>query len=132
MLVEGFLGLTYFHNTGAAFGLLGNFTWGRWALTAFVILALMGIIWYFNRLPSEKKMWLLRVPLVLIFAGGLGNLIDRVRLGFVVDMLEFLFINFAIFNLADVFVTTGIFLLIPVSLYMGKDMPWPFGERRDV
>jgi len=129
-LVNGVLGLTYFHNTGAAFGFLGGAGWGRWVLTVLVfgLLALVG--WYYFKLPNTRRMWLVRVPLLLIFGGGLGNLIDRVRLGYVVDMIEFLFMRFAIFNLADVFVTVGAFAVVAVMLYLGKEAPWPFDDKK--
>ncbi|MCL2203627.1 MAG: signal peptidase II [Defluviitaleaceae bacterium] len=126
-VVDGVLGLTYFHNRGAAFGLLSDREWGRWVITVLVIVLLAGVAWYYGRLPTERKLWWVRAPLILIFAGGLGNLIDRFRLGYVVDMLEFLFVNFAIFNLADVFVTVGAFSMVLVVMLMGKKAPWPFG-----
>jgi signal peptidase II len=129
-LINGVFGLTYFHNTGAAFGFLGDFPWGRWVLTVLVILLLAAVVWYYCQLSAKGgKVWLLRIPLILIFAGGVGNLIDRFRLGYVVDMLEFLFINFAIFNLADVFVTVGAFFMVAMVILFGKDAPWPFGSR---
>jgi signal peptidase II len=128
VLISGVLGLTYWHNTGAAFGLLSGFGWGLRVISVLVVFLLAGVAWFYYRLPKGKWYWFLRVPMILIFAGGLGNLIDRIRLGYVVDMLEFLFMNFAIFNLADVFVTTGVFVLFPILLFMGKNAPWPFGE----
>lgn len=129
VLINGILGLTYFHNTGAAFGFLGGQAWGRWVLTVVVILLLVTVVWYYFRLPATRKMWLIRVPLLFVFAGGMGNLIDRVRLGYVVDMLEFLFIRFAVFNLADVFIVSGIIAVPIIILIMGKkDAPWPFRE----
>jgi signal peptidase II len=128
-LVSGFLGFTYFHNTGAAFGFLAGHAWGMWVITALVIVLLFVVVWYYYRLPTDgdNKIWVLRVPLILIFAGGVGNLIDRLRFGYVVDMLEFLFMDFAIFNLADVYVTAGCFAMIAFIILMGKKAPWPFG-----
>ena len=130
VLVDGVLGLRYFHNTGAAFGFLGGQDWGRWVLTVLVTLLLVLLAWYYFWLPAGGKLWRIRVPLAFVFAGGLGNLIDRVRLGYVVDMLEFLFVRFAIFNLADVFVVAGMAMLIAGTFSMGADAPWPFGEKR--
>ncbi|MCL2604382.1 MAG: signal peptidase II [Defluviitaleaceae bacterium] len=127
-LLNDILGLTYFHNTGAAFGFLADFSWGRWAITALVIVLLATVMWYYWRLPLFNKMWFARVPLIFIFAGGIGNLIDRFRLGYVVDMLEFLFIDFAIFNLADVYVTVGAFTVVAAIILLGKDAPWPFND----
>ncbi|MCL2188169.1 MAG: signal peptidase II [Defluviitaleaceae bacterium] len=132
IVINGVIGMRYFHNTGAAFGFLGGFEWGRWVLIGIVTLLLIAVTWFYFIMPHEKQLWWVRIPLIFIFAGGLGNLIDRVRLGFVVDMLEFLFISFAIFNLADVFVVIGTFLLFFVILIMGKKAPWPFGEQKNV
>ena len=131
-LINGVLGLTYFHNTGAAFGFLGGAIWGRWVLTALVFAMLAVVGWYYFKLPNTRKMWLVRIPLLMIFGGGLGNWIDRVRLGYVVDMIEFLFVRFAIFNLADVFITIGAFAIFPVMIILGKDAPWPFDDKKTV
>ena len=122
VLIGGVLGLTYFENSGALFGFLKNFD-ARWLLAALKILILCGLLWYYNRLPCENRFWLVRAPMILIFAGGAGNLFDRVCFGVVRDMLDFLFMNFAVFNLADVYVTAGVAWLIFVSLFVVKDIP---------
>jgi signal peptidase II len=127
IILDGLLGMRYFHNAGAAFGFLADFEWGRWVLIGVVTLLLLGVAWCYFILPNQQRCWWVRIPLIFIFAGGLGNLIDRIRLGYVVDMLEFLFVRFAIFNLADVFVTVGMAMLIAGTFSMGADAPWPFG-----
>ena len=121
-LIPGFLGLTYTRNTGAAFGLFAGFEWGRWVLTVVKIVLMAGLLWVYHRLPAERKYWLLRTPIILIFAGGIGNLYDRMAFGYVRDMLAFLFVNFPIFNLADVYVTTGAFFGAFIILFVVKDV----------
>ena len=123
VLVPGFLGLTYHENPGAAFGFLAGAAQGRVFLTIFSILLMAAILAYYHILPNEKRFLFLRIPLILIFAGGTGNLIDRITLGAVRDMLAFLFINFPIFNLADVYVTAGAFSFVFAVLLVVKDAP---------
>jgi len=122
-LIPGFLGLTFTRNTGAAFGLFANQDWGRWVLTGVKIVLMLSILWYYHRLPLESRNWALRVPMILILAGGLGNLYDRIVLGYVRDMLAFLFVDFPIFNLADIFVVVGCFAGAFVLLFVVKDLP---------
>lgn len=125
-LIDGFLGLTYTRNFGAFFGFLSGFGGAQVLLSVLKIVILGGLLWYYARLPREKKFWLMRVPLILIFTGGAGNLYDRLRFGYVRDMLDFTFWeSFAIFNLADVYVTAGVFALIIVGLFIVKDFPFP-------
>ncbi|MCL2571474.1 MAG: signal peptidase II [Defluviitaleaceae bacterium] len=123
-LIQGFLHLTYLENTGAAFGFLAGFDWAQIVLTVFKLVVLAAAGWYFFKLPNESRFTLLRVPLVLVIAGGIGNLIDRVRFGHVVDMFVFRFINFPVFNVADIYVTTGIFLFAIMILFVVKDAPY--------
>ena len=123
VLIPGILGLTFLENTGAAFGFLASAQQGRIFLTIASALLMAAILWYYNNIPEGKKYWLVRVPVILVFAGGLGNLIDRIALGHVRDMLEFLFIRFPIFNLADVFITTGTFSFVFFGLFVVKDIP---------
>lgn len=122
VLIPGLLGLTYTRNTGAAFGLGAGFEWSRWVLTIVKIVLMGGLLWFYNRLPQENRLWLVRIPIILILAGGIGNLFDRIAFGYVRDMLAFLFINFPIFNLADVFVVIGVFLGGFVMLFLVKDV----------
>ena len=123
VLIEGLLGLTYFENPGAFFGFLGGVDGARWLLSGLKAIILVGLLWYYSRLPNEPRFWLMRVPIILVFTGGVGNLLDRLFLGIVRDMLEFLFMRFAIFNLADVYVTVGVFVLMFVGLFVIKDFP---------
>jgi len=90
-----------------AFGLLSGHDWSAWVISAVKIAALTALLLYYHKLPIGKKYWLIRIPLIMIFAGGVGNLYDRITFGAVRDMFEFLFMNFAIFNLADVFIVLG-------------------------
>jgi len=127
-LIRGFLHLTYVENTGVAFGILSDFG-GAQVLFTIIKLVLLGLVlWYFVKLPHEPRFTLVKVPLLLIFAGGIGNMIDRVRLGAVVDMLAFSFFDFPVFNIADIYVTTGAFLFGVIVLFVVKDAPY-FGSQ---
>ncbi|EFW07958.1 signal peptidase II [Streptococcus anginosus 1_2_62CV] len=103
--------LTYLRNTGAAFSILENQQW----LFAVITLVVIGAaIWYLSK-HIKGSVWLLS-SLCLIIAGGIGNFIDRMRQGFVVDMFQLDFINFAIFNVADSYLTIGVLVLIVMML----------------
>lgn len=99
--------LTYLKNSGAAFSMLEN---QQWFFTIITILAMGAAFVYLYR-HIKGSLWLL-FGLTLIISGGIGNFIDRLRQGFVVDMFHLDFMNFAIFNVADIYLTVGVGLLL--------------------
>lgn len=111
-LIDGFIQLNYAENTGAAFGSFSGYTWILSVFTLAVIV--VGLVYL---LKGKVKFGVEYVCITLILAGGLGNLIDRISRGFVVDYIEPLFIDFAIFNFADILVTCSAVVLIIWMLY---------------
>lgn len=111
-LIDGFIQLNYAENTGAAFGSFSGYTWILSIFTLVVIV--VGLVWL---LKGKVKFGVEYVCITLILAGGLGNLIDRISRGFVVDYIEPLFIDFAIFNFADILVTCSAVVLIIWMIY---------------
>lgn len=99
--------LTYLKNSGAAFSMLEN---QQWFFTIITLIAMGAAFVYLYR-HIKGSIWLL-LGLTLIISGGIGNFIDRVRQGFVVDMFHLDFMNFAIFNVADIYLTVGVGLLL--------------------
>lgn len=112
--IKGIVQFNYAENTGMAFSL---FTGARWIFIIITVLACGGALWYMfsNRCKPLWLYWSIGV----IVAGGIGNLIDRVLYGFVIDFIESVFINFAIFNIADSAVTLGAVSLVA---YLVLDM----------
>ena len=114
-VVKGFvpsiMSLTYLQNTGAAFSILEN---QQWLFTIITLLVIGGAIWYLIK-NIKGSFWLIS-GLTLIIAGGLGNFIDRLRQGFVVDMFQVDFINFAVFNVADTYLTFGVLIMLLVII----------------
>lgn len=106
-VVEGFFALNYSENTGMGFGLGQDSTTGITVMTCIVIVVVIGYLAVFR-----KDKAYIRIPLVMVAAGGIGNLVDRIVLGYVRDFFEFTFMDFAIFNIADSFVTVGAIALI--------------------
>ena len=106
------LELTYVQNTGAAFSMLSEHTWLLSLISAAVVVAMAAVLW--RRVLTHP---LGVVPAVMVLAGGLGNLIDRVALGYVTDMFNTLFMRFAVFNVADIFITVGGVLLVIYLLF---------------
>lgn len=106
-LINGFIRLNYAENTGAAFGSFSRYTMILSIFTFMVIFA--GIVLLMTK---KIKFGVEYVCAAAIISGGLGNLIDRIFRGFVVDYIEPLFVNFAIFNFADILVTCGAAVLI--------------------
>ena len=114
--IPGIFHLTYVQNTGAAFS---SFQGMHWLFVLVFVLFAGFLVWEF----ATKKFGFAafeRWCLVAIFAGGLGNLIDRLRLGYVVDMIEVEFMNFAVFNVADIFITCGCILLMASLVFFNK------------
>ena len=109
--------LTYVQNTGAAFSMLRSHTWLLTLTSTMVVLAMCALIvkgFFKNRLGLFSA--------ALVLAGGMGNLIDRVVFGFVTDMFQTTFMEFAVFNVADCCITVGVPLLfLYVWFYVGKD-----------
>lgn len=106
-LWQDVLHLTYVQNEGAAFGIFSN---QRWIFMVFSTLAIVGLSIYLFRF-SPKNAWI-RIPIAMIIGGGIGNMIDRILLGYVIDFIDFRLINFAVFNVADSFVTVGAFMIM--------------------
>ena len=108
--IPGVMELRYVLNDGAAFSMLADAEWGRVFLIVVTGLALAALaVYFFWKKPSS---WLERWVFILIFSGGLGNLIDRVLNGYVVDFFATTFMNFAVFNVADCFVCVGAALFV--------------------
>lgn len=99
--------LTYLKNSGAAFSMLENQQW----FFTIITLITMGAAFVYLYRHIKGSIWLL-LGLTLIISGGIGNFIDRLRQGFVVDMFHLDFMNFAIFNVADIYLSIGVGLLL--------------------
>lgn len=116
-VLPGIVGLTYVQNPGAAFS---SFAGAQW-LFAIIFVAFAGfILWEFSgkRMAfTNYERWLI----ITIFAGGIGNTIDRFRFGYVVDMIQTEFMDFAVFNVADCFITCGCILLVIHLIFFNKE-----------
>ena len=111
-IVEDVIHLTYVENTGAAFGMMKDARWVFMVTSSVAIIAILGYMVYRVSIKKEKMPWVEALSLSLIVGGGIGNMIDRTMLGYVVDMIDFRIINFAVFNVADSFVCIGAGLMI--------------------
>ena len=108
-LVKYVLNITYLRNSGAAFGILKDHRWIFMIASIIAIIAMAAILIYF--IKNKSFMWM-QAAFALILGGGIGNMIDRLYQGYVVDFLEFDFVEFAIFNIADSCVTVGCTIFI--------------------
>ncbi len=118
--LPGVFHFTSLRNTGAAFSILPG---GRW-LFAFICVAGLAVTILLIKkkiLTAPAELWCLAA----IFGGGIGNLIDRVRLGYVVDMFEVEFMNFAVFNVADIFITCGAIVMFVYVLFFDREKEKP-------
>ena len=113
---RGVFHFTYVQNTGAAFS---SFLGQQW-LFALIFALFTALLIYEMKKNTMGFKPFERWCLVAIWAGGLGNMIDRVRLGYVVDMIEVEFIRFPVFNVADCFITCGCVLLIAHLILFNK------------
>ncbi len=117
-LIPNVFQLYYLENHGAAFGILQ----GRQSIFIIItIIVFAAILYVYARLPFIWKYRAIRVFLVLIAAGAVGNFIDRVSQNYVVDFFYFVLIDFPIFNVADIYVTCSTILLIIVLLFRFKE-----------
>lgn len=106
-IIEDVIHLTYVENRGAAFGMLSD---SRWVFMIISTVAIIGMLFFlYSGLASNL---LYEISVAMVISGGIGNMIDRIALGYVVDMIDFRIINFAVFNGADSFVCVGAGLLV--------------------
>lgn len=106
-IIKDVIHLTYVENRGAAFGMLANQRWIFIVISTVAIIAMLAYLYL-----GHAENMLMAVSLSMIISGGIGNMIDRLALGYVVDFIDFRLINFAVFNGADSFVCVGATLLL--------------------
>lgn len=112
--IKGVVEFVYAENTGVAFSLLSGGRWFFIVLTGIVIIGCL--IYMYMSKASQKNLWLYW-SLGVIISGAIGNLIDRIRLGYVIDFINPTFVNFAVFNIADCAVTLGTISLVAYLLF---------------
>lgn len=118
VILEGVFELLYSENRGAAFGILQGQKWFFLLVAAAVVVVVM---FFLYKLPAEKRYLPLYGCMVLLVSGAVGNVIDRIMRGFVVDFLYFKLIDFPIFNVADCYVVVSAGLLILLTGFFYKD-----------
>lgn len=117
-LIDNVFQLYYLENRGAAFGIFQNHK----VVFVFIAALMLVIVGYvLVRIPNQKKYYLMELTLVLIGAGAIGNMIDRVVNDYVVDFFYFILINFPIFNVADIYVTVSCILLMILIMWVYKE-----------
>ena len=126
-VIAGFFSLTYFKNSGGAFSFLAENGWGIFLLSGISVIVSILLLYALYRLRSRHVFWI-RFAITLLVSGTIGNMIDRIRVGSVVDFLMFQFgsYTFPIFNLADMCIVCGsillaIFLIFDKKLFRTKE-----------
>jgi signal peptidase II len=130
VLWEGILQLTYLKNTGGIFGVLQNQTLFILFVVSILILV---VIYLLTKLPDKPRFAKLHMVISCLLAGALGNLVDRIRFGYVIDFIYFVGIDFPIFNVADIMisVSTVLVLILLIFYYKEKDLEFlTFKQKR--
>ncbi|MDD3400666.1 MAG: signal peptidase II [Eubacteriales bacterium] len=118
VLIDGVAQLTYVQNRGAAWGILSNAT----IVLIIITFIFCGLLVWLTIRNHKNFTTLSRIIVALIFAGAVGNLIDRVLLGYVRDMIEVTFVSFPVFNIADSSIVIGTILLVIEVLFIKKNV----------
>lgn len=116
--IKGFMDFTFVENRGAAFGILEG---QRWLFVLLTLAVTAIIIGAFLKMPKNREYNMVRASFVLILSGALGNLIDRIFRGYVVDFFEFTFISYPVFNIADIYVVIGALFLAYLMIFVIKE-----------
>ena len=118
VIIDKVFELSYLENRGAAFGILQN-----QQLFFFVVslIFMLVVVYLFYTVPFEKKYLPFKLAVLVIMAGGIGNMIDRVTLKYVVDFLYFKAIDFPVFNIADCYVTVSSVIIAILIIFVYKD-----------
>ncbi|MBQ2987036.1 MAG: signal peptidase II [Tyzzerella sp.] len=114
ILIDGVLELRYLENRGAAFGMLQN---RQWFFLIITVITLFIIVYTYIKLPRERHYTPLRICMIALTAGAIGNMINRINLQYVVDFIYVKLIDFPIFNVADIFATCSTIALIVLFLF---------------
>lgn len=122
-IIPKVLQLCYHENTGAVWGIMSDKTTVL-AIISAIILIIM--VCFYIRIPKEKHYDLLRITLIFIAAGALGNFIDRIVRKYVVDFIYFELIDFPVFNVADSYITVSVIVLMILFLFYYKDEDFEF------
>lgn len=126
VIIENVFELMYVENRGAAFGIFQN----RVILFVIITIAVLGfIIFYYTKIPRIKKYLPLRITFLFFIAGAIGNLIDRVRLNYVIDTFYFKLIDFPVFNIADCYITVGSTIIVILILFVYKSSDFEFTKK---
>jgi len=115
-IIDNFFNLTYVQNRGVAFGLFQ----GKIDIVSILALVAIGLILFYFCKNFKKISFLERIAYTMIFAGAIGNMIDRLFRGFVIDMLDFRGIWSFIFNFADVWINIGVVLIIVEHVFFNR------------
>lgn len=122
MVIDNFFAITHIRNPGVAFGLFadGPSEYKTYLFIGFSIIAIVAILIFFHQTPQENKM--VRVALILIFSGAIGNLIDRILYQEVIDFLDFFYgsYHWPAFNVADSCITIGVLLMFVDLIQSGR------------
>ena len=128
VIIPKVLEFDYLENRGAAFGMLQN---QKFFLVAVGIVFMAVICYFLIRLPDRKKYFVIHILASAIIAGGLGNMIDRIRLDFVVDFISFVLINYPIFNVADIYVVVATITVFVLLLFVYKEEDLDFLSKKE-
>lgn len=128
VLIPGVLELHYLENTGAAFGVMKNMQWLFYILT--VVMAVV-IVWLYFKMPRVRRYLPAHITCAILLAGAIGNFIDRIRFRYVVDFIYFRLINFPIFNVADIYVTVSVVIIVILGLFVYKDSDYDFLKKKE-
>jgi signal peptidase II len=116
VLIKNIFSFQYIHNYGAAWGMFSEHRWVFMLITSVALIAMPIILYRYRKLH-----FLFGLSLSLFIGGAIGNMIDRVFLGYVVDFLEFTFIDFPIFNVADICVVCGAIIMMIYVIFFDKE-----------
>ncbi len=117
-IIPGVFKLQYLENRGAAFGMMQG---QQMFFTIMALIVVLGISYFYYKLPWNKRFHYLRAVGLFIAAGAVGNMVDRLNLGYVVDFFYFELIDFPIFNVADIYVTCATAVLAALILFYYKE-----------
>ncbi len=126
VFIQDVFSLQYHENTGAVWGIMSGKVQ---LLSVFTCIVFLLIVFLYFKIPQDKKYHPLRLVTVFILAGAVGNLIDRVFLGYVVDFIYFELINFPLFNIADSYLTVSCIVLFLLAVFHYKEDDFAFLDR---